>query len=121
MTVPGQRKRPPVGSEDREISTWIRDDSRAKGALLGACTLALSAHIESAETSADMWTILSKCANSADTIKGRQNLHTLSPKQTLRSTHSLRSTLAYYRIPNEKLARPKPRRYGNYGILKPNE
>ena len=72
--VRGQRECPPVGSEDREISTWKRNDSRAKGALLGACTPAMRAHIESAETSADMWTILSKCANSADTIKGRQNL-----------------------------------------------
>ena len=34
----------------------------------------MRAHIESAETSAGMWTILSKSANSADTIKGRQNL-----------------------------------------------
>ena len=34
----------------------------------------MRAHIESAETSADMWTILSKCANSANTTKGRQNL-----------------------------------------------
>ena len=81
--VQGQRKCPTASntgkgssasSKENEISTWKRDDSRAKGALLGACTPAMRAHIESAETSAEMWTILSKCANSADTIKGRQNL-----------------------------------------------
>ena len=74
VIVQGQRSCPPAGSEEREISSWKRDDSRAKGALLGACTPAMRAHIESVETSAEMWIILSKCANSADTIKGRQNL-----------------------------------------------
>ena len=82
--VQGQRSCPPAGSEEREISSWKRDNSRAKGALLGACTPAMRAHIESVETSAEMWTILSKCANSADTIKGRQNL--TSKFRTIKAT-----------------------------------
>ena len=47
--VQGQRKYPPAGSEHHDISMWERDDSRAKGALPGACTPAMRAHIESAD------------------------------------------------------------------------
>ena len=42
--VQGQRSCPPAGSEEREISSWKRDDSRAKGALLGACTPAVASN-----------------------------------------------------------------------------
>ena len=73
--VLGQRECPLPGDQYEEhIVHWKKEDSRAKGALLGACTGPMRTHIESAETSADMWEILSKCANSADTEKGRQNL-----------------------------------------------
>ena len=77
--VLGQRECPPAGDQYEQlehVSNWKKEDSRAKGALLGACTTQMRTHIESAETSTAMWEILSKCANSADTEKGRQNLAT---------------------------------------------
>ena len=140
-----QRKCPPAGSEECEILLWKRNELRAKGVILGACQCnpVMITHIESAKMSAVMWTILSKCTNSADTIKCQQicthtlwSTHSLRSTLSLRSTHSLWSTLslrstlflrstlslqnylslqstfAYHRIPNEKMARPRPQRYG---------
>ena len=86
-----RRKCPPAGSEECEILLWKRNELRAKGVILGACNPVMTTHIESAKTSAVMWTILSKCTNlgSADTIKCQQNLHSLSLKHTLSQKHSL--------------------------------
>ena len=63
--VPGQR-----GQYEPHIAHW----KKVEGALRGTCTPPTRAHIEPAETSAGMWEILSKCANSANTEKGRQAL-----------------------------------------------
>ena len=59
--VQEQRICPPAGSEARGASSWKRDGSRAKDALLVVCTA--RAHKESAETSAEMWIIYSTPSN----------------------------------------------------------
>ena len=72
--VLGQRECPAWRLVQTVQQTGRRRIQAQKGALLGACAVSMRTHIESAETSADIWEILSKCANSADTEKRGQNL-----------------------------------------------
>lgn len=72
--VLGDEPCPPPGNTTQSKKlhrTWIENDGRAMGTLLGACTQDIAIHIESSTSSADMWRILAGIANSADTETGR--------------------------------------------------
>jgi hypothetical protein len=73
--VLGEKRCPGVNDFDaNEIEEWEANDSKARGAIKGACTPAMRTHIGKTATSAEMWTILAGHANSASSSKGRSTL-----------------------------------------------
>ena len=77
--VLGEKECPPPTSSETDQNSeayekWKGNDAKARAILKGACSDELRNHIEKIGTSAEMWKILEKYANSASSIKGRERL-----------------------------------------------